>query len=241
MGKGEGGSGMAKAKKKPVNTRAPSRRAARTRTLNKKTAKRKAVKTQVTKTKSKKAATPKAATPKAAPVKAKPQAAAKKTPPAYGKGDYVVYPAHGVGKITAVENQKIAGHELKVFVIKFPKEKMTLRVPVAKAENSGLRKLSSREEIRGALKILRGKARIRRTMWSRRAQEYEMKINSGDPLSIAEVLRDLHRNVGQPDQSYSERQIYELAFERLCREVAAVEDLDETGATQKIEDSLKAA
>lgn len=236
MGKGEGGSGMAKAKKKPVNTRAPSRRAARTRTLNKKTAKRKAVKTQVTKTKSKKAATP-----KAAPVKAKPQAATKKTPPAYGKGDYVVYPAHGVGKITAIENQKIAGHELKVFVIKFPKEKMTLRVPVAKAENSGLRKLSSREEIRGALKILRGKARIRRTMWSRRAQEYEMKINSGDPLSIAEVLRDLHRNVGQPDQSYSERQIYELAFERLCREVAAVEDLDETGATQKIEDSLKAA
>ncbi|MEW5703846.1 MAG: CarD family transcriptional regulator [Pseudomonadota bacterium] len=190
----------------------------------------------MTKTKSKKAATP-----KAAPVKAKPQAATKKTPPAYGKGDYVVYPAHGVGKITAIENQKIAGHELKVFVIKFPKEKMTLRVPVAKAENSGLRKLSSREEIRGALKILRGKARIRRTMWSRRAQEYEMKINSGDPLSIAEVLRDLHRNVGQPDQSYSERQIYELAFERLCREVAAVEDLDETGATQKIEDSLKAA
>ncbi len=158
---------------------------------------------------------------------------------AYGKRDLGVYTAHGVGKITAVENQAIAEIELKVFVIKFPKEKMTLRVPVAKAEGSGLRKLSSREEIRGALRILRGKARIRRTMWSRRAQEYELKINSGDPTSIAEVLRDLHRNVGQPDQSYSERQIYELAFERLSREVAAVENLDEAGATRKIEDNLQ--
>lgn len=172
--------------------------------------------------------------PRKAPEKAK-----KKKP--YGKGDYAVYPAHGVGQITAVEKQKIADHELEVFVINFPKEKMTLRVPVAKAEGSGLRKLSSRDEMKGALKILRGKARIRRTMWSRRAQEYELKINSGDPISIAEVVRDLHRNVGQPDQSYSERQIYELAFERLCREVAAVENLDEDGASQKIEDHLQVA
>jgi len=119
-------------------------------------------------------------------------------------------------------------------------EKMTLRVPLEKAEASGLRKLSSREKMRGALKILRGRARIRRTMWSRRAQEYELKINSGDPILIAEVVRDLHRNAGQPDQSYSERQIYELAFERLCREVAAVENLDDEKAVQKIEGQLQA-
>jgi len=129
---------------------------------------------------------------------------------------------------------------LQVVVIHFPNEKMTLSVPIEKAEASGLRKLSSRDKMRGALKILRGKARIRRTMWSRRAQEYELKINSGNPISIAEVVRDLHRNAGQPDQSYSERQIYELAFERLCREVAAVENLNDEKAIQKIEGHLQA-
>jgi len=243
----------AKPAKKPAKAKTakakPAKKAAKAKTAKAKPAK-KAAKAKTAKAKpAKKAAKAKTAKAKPAPVKAAPVKAApakpapakakKKKQKIYSKGDYAVYPAHGVGKITAVEKQAIAGHELEVFVITFPKEKMTLRVPVEKAEGSGLRRLCSRDEMRGALKILRGRARIRRTMWSRRAQEYELKINSGDPISIAEVVRDLHRNVGQPDQSYSERQIYELAFERLCREVAAVENLDEEGAARKIEDNLQ--
>jgi CarD family transcriptional regulator len=104
-----------------------------------------------------------------------------------------------------------------------------------------LRKLSSKEEMKTALKTLKGRSRVRRTMWSRRAQEYEAKINSGDPVSIAEVVRDLHRSAGQPDQSYSERQIYQAALERLSRELAAVESIDEEAAAQKLEEMLKAA
>ena len=118
---------------------------------------------------------------------------------------------------------------------------MTLRVPINKAKDSGLRKLSSRDEMKGALKTLKGRSRVRRTMWSRRAQEYEAKINSGDPVSIAEVVRDLHRKEDQPDQSYSERQIYQAALDRLARELAAVEDIDEEAATEKLETLLKAA
>ncbi|MGH6661477.1 MAG: CarD family transcriptional regulator, partial [Rhodospirillales bacterium] len=118
-------------------------------------------------------------------------------------GDYVVYPTHGVGKVTSIEIQEIAGHKLKLFVISFDRDRMTLRVPVTKADTSGLRRLSSRKRMDVAMETLRGRARVKRTMWSRRAQEYEAKINSGDPVSIAEVVRDLHRNAGQPDQSYS--------------------------------------
>jgi CarD family transcriptional regulator len=159
----------------------------------------------------------------------------------YKTGDYVVYPTHGVGQIMGVETQEIAGQKLKLFVIEFPKEKMTLRVPVTKADTSGLRKLSSRKIMDSAIKTLKGRSRVKRTMWSRRAQEYEAKINSGDPISIAEVVRDLHRNAGQPDQSYSERQIYQAAFERLCREFAAVEALDDDSAVEKLEQVLEAA
>ena len=156
-------------------------------------------------------------------------------------GDFVVYPTHGVGRVEGVQVQTIAETELKVIVISFEKDRMTLRVPVRKAEQSGLRKLSSKDHMASALKTLKGRSRVRRVMWSRRAQEYEQKINSGDPVSIAEVLRDLHRNVGQPDQSYSERQIYQAALDRLARELAAIESIDEEAASQKLEDMLKAA
>ena len=156
-------------------------------------------------------------------------------------GDFVVYPAHGVGRITTVEKQEISGMALELFVVSFEKERMTLRVPVAKAKAVGMRKLSSREQLSAALATLKGRARVKRTMWSRRAQEYEAKINSGDPVSIAEVVRDLHRNVGQPEQSYSERQIYESALDRLAREVAAVEQIDEHAAIARLEELLTAA
>ena len=156
-------------------------------------------------------------------------------------GDHVVYPTHGVGKVLGIESQEISGHSLQVITVHFEKDRMTLRVPVSKARNSGLRRLSSRKVMDAALQTLKGRSRVKRTMWSRRAQEYEAKINSGDPVSIAEVVRDLHRNADQPDQSYSERQIYQAALDRLVRELAAVEDIDEQSATQRLEQLLKAA
>ena len=155
--------------------------------------------------------------------------------------DYVVYPTHGVGYIESVEKREIAGAAMELFVITFEKDKMTLRVPVAKAEHVGMRRLSTPKIMDSALATLKGRARVKRTMWSRRAQEYEAKINSGDPVSIAEVVRDLHRSANQPDQSYSERQIYEAALERLARELAAVERIDEEAATQRLEKVLQAA
>jgi len=153
-------------------------------------------------------------------------------------GESVVYPAHGVGRITSIEEQEIAGHKLELFVITFPKEKMTLRVPTAKVVSVGMRKLSEPETIARAMVILTGRARIKRTMWSRRAQEYEAKINSGDISAVAEVVRDLYRSELQPEQSYSERQLYEQALARLVDEVAAVEDITETEALKKIEGNL---
>ena len=160
---------------------------------------------------------------------------------AFSKGDYVVYPTHGVGQVTGIEKQEISGTKLEVIVVNFDKEKMTLRVPVNKSITSGMRGLSSRKTMENALTTLRGRARVKRTMWSRRAQEYEGKINSGDPISIAEVVRDLHRNAGQPDRSYSERQLYEAAFERLIREFAAVEKIEHSTATERLEEVLDAA
>ncbi|MDP6389113.1 MAG: CarD family transcriptional regulator [Alphaproteobacteria bacterium] len=159
----------------------------------------------------------------------------------FKSGNWVVYPTHGVGRVVGFEEQEIGGDQLKLIVISFERDRMTLRVPMGKAKDSGLRQLSSREEMKGALKTLKGRSRVRRTMWSRRAQEYEAKINSGDPVSIAEVVRDLHRNEDQPDQSYSERQIYQAALDRLARELAAVEDIDEDAATERLENMLKAA
>lgn len=158
----------------------------------------------------------------------------------FAAGDLVVYPSHGVGQITAIETQEIAGYTLSVFVVTFDKDRMTLRVPVAKVKASGLRKLSTQKEIEAALAKLRGRSRAKRTMWSRRAQEYQAKIASGDPASIAEVVRDLFRNSSQPEQSYSERQIYQAALDRLVREVAAVESIDELTAAQRVEELLSA-
>ncbi len=160
---------------------------------------------------------------------------------AYRKGDFVVYPTHGVGRVLGVENQEISGHKLQVIIINFDKDRMTLRVPVSKAKNAGLRRLSTRKIMDTALTTLKGRSRTKRAMWSRRAQEYEAKINSGDPVSIAEVVRDLHRNADQPDQSYSERQIYQAALDRLVRELAAVESIDEETATRRLTQVLKAA
>ncbi|WP_340107661.1 CarD family transcriptional regulator [Pikeienuella sp. HZG-20] len=162
-----------------------------------------------------------------------------KTKGDFRANDFVVYPAHGVGRIISIEEQQIGGVGLELFVISFEKEKMTLRVPTAKANSVGMRNLSSPELIGKALETLQGRARVKRAMWSRRAQEYEQKINSGDLISIAEVVRDLHRGEDQPEQSYSERQLYEAALERLTREVAAVERLDEVKAARRVDEALE--
>jgi CarD family transcriptional regulator len=157
----------------------------------------------------------------------------------FAEGDHVVYPTHGVGRVEKIAVEEIAGHRLELIHITFEENRMTLRVPVAKARSAGLRKLATRKLFDEALAVLKGRARIKRTMWSRRAQEYEAKINSGDPLAIAEVVRDLHRNSGQPDQSFSERQIYEAAMDRLAAELAALDQTDKTTASVKLTNYLK--
>ena len=154
--------------------------------------------------------------------------------------EFVVYPAHGVGQIVAVEKQEVAGYELEVFVVQFAKDKMKLSVPTNKAKDVGMRALSSPDVVSKAMTTLKGKARVKRAMWSRRAQEYEAKINSGDLIAIAEVVRDLHRNDEQREQSYSERQLYEAALDRLTRELAAVNDMDEAGALKAVDEILSA-
>jgi CarD family transcriptional regulator len=190
----------------------------------------------------------KAAPPKVAPVKtaavkpAAPKVEEVKKPATQRQGfktnEFVVYPAHGVGQILAIEEQEIAGAKLELFVINFIKDKMTLRVPTAKIVNVGMRKLSEPALVKKALETLKGRARVKRTMWSRRAQEYEAKINSGDIVAIAEVVRDLYRSESQPEQSYSERQLYEAALDRLSREIAAVQHVTETEAVKEIEAQL---
>ena len=159
---------------------------------------------------------------------------------AFKVGDYVVYPAHGVGKVAAVETQEVAGMTLEVDVVTFDHEKMTLRVPTKKAKTAGLRSLAADDVVTKALTTLKGRARVKRTMWSRRAQEYEAKINSGDLISIAEVVRDLHRADSQPEQSYSERQLYESALDRMAREVAAANKIDKDAAVELLGKSLSA-
>ena len=156
----------------------------------------------------------------------------------FATGDHVVYPAHGVGRIVAVEDQEIAGVALELFVIEFEKDKMTLRVPTHKAEAVGMRALADEKVVERVFQTLRGKARVKKAMWSRRAQEYEQKINSGDLIAIAEVVRDLHRSDSQREQSYSERQLYEAALERLTREIAAAVGLTDDGAQARIDEVL---
>jgi CarD family transcriptional regulator len=185
-------------------------------------------------------ATPKAIAEKTAA--ARMAMAAQKKPVSQRHGfktnEFIVYPAHGVGRIIGIEEQEIAGMSLELFVINFDKEKLTLRVPTGKLESVGMRKLADEAVVKKAMETLKGRARVKRTMWSRRAQEYVAKINSGDLVSIAEVVRDLYRSEAQPEQSYSERQLYEDALDRMAREIAAVEKLDERGAVQRITEVL---
>jgi CarD family transcriptional regulator, regulator of rRNA transcription len=189
-----------------------------------------------------KTAAHKPAAPKAAkPVAVAPRVEEKKVltqRQGFKTNEFVVYPAHGVGQILAIEDQEIAGAKLELFVINFMKDKMTLRVPTAKVANVGMRKLSEPALVKRALETLKGRARVKRTMWSRRAQEYEAKINSGDIVAIAEVVRDLYRSESQPEQSYSERQLYEAALDRLSREIAVVQHSTETEAVKEIESQL---
>ncbi len=156
----------------------------------------------------------------------------------FTKGDDVVYPAHGVGKIDGVETQKIGGMEIELYSIAFAKERMRVKVPTFKVKEAGLRKISSTGQMDSAIETLKGKSKVRRIMWSRRAAEYETKINSGDPVAIAEVLRDLKRSNDESEQSYSERQIYESALGRLAREVAAMEKITEDTAIERLEDIM---
>ncbi|MEC7961237.1 MAG: CarD family transcriptional regulator, partial [Pseudomonadota bacterium] len=195
-----------------------------------------------------KKSTPKKATPKKVVSK---KAASNKTAPkkvvekkAISKKEqflpeqYVIYPSHGIGQILEIEKKEIAGQMLKMYVIEFEKEKMILRVPIEKTKEIGVRKVSTKNQLKEIFEILTGKAKIRRTMWSRRAQEYEAKINSGDIKLLTEVVRDLFRSDSQPEQSYSERQLYEAARERLSREVAVIEKTDEQKAVEKMETIL---
>ena len=200
----------------------------------------------------KKAPAAKPASPAPAPKAAAPQPAAAKpavqaspvvgTPPAkklvFKVNELVVYPAHGVGKISQIEEQEIAGAKLELYIVDFEKEKLRLKVPTSRAEQKGMRRLSDKSQIEAALKILKGRARIKRTMWSRRAQEYDAKINSGDIMAVAEVVRDLYRSERQPEQSYSERQLFEQALDRMAREIAAVKKIDDDQAVKELEDFL---
>ncbi len=180
----------------------------------------------------------------AAPVIAKPAAAAAKvaTPvakkPSFKIGELVVYPAHGVGRISNIEEQEIAGIKLELYIVDFEKEKLRLKVPTNRAEQKGMRHLADRSMIEQAMKVIRGRARIKRTMWSRRAQEYDAKINSGDMIAVSEVIRDLYRSDRQPEQSYSERQLFEQALARFARELAAVRKVDEDQCIKELEDFL---
>lgn len=168
---------------------------------------------------------------------------AKKTAQRQGfkTGEHIIYPSHGVGLITAIEEQTVAGYSLELLVIEFEQDKMTLRVPVAKIASVGMRKLSDAAVVKKSLETIAGKPRVKRTMWSRRAQEYEAKINSGDLVSTAEVVRDLYRSDAQPEQSYSERQLYEAALDRMAREIAAVQKQTDTEAVRQIESVLSSA
>ena len=244
----------ATAKKKPATTKPVAKKPAAKKPAAKKpaakasasAAKKAAPKSAVAKPATKKPAAKKPAAKAAVPAKAaakpapKPaaKASAKKEKLEFSEKDFVVYPTHGVGQVTGIENFEIAGEKLKLFVISFERERMTLKVPITKVKESGLRKLASRKVIENALKALKGRVRVKRTMWSRRAQEYEAKINSGDPVQIAEVVRDLHRNEDQPDQSYSERQMYQAALDRFSRELAAVESTSPEEAVEKLENIL---
>ena len=223
------------AAKKLAATKAQAKKPA-AKTATKKTA----TKAAVTKTTNKKA--PSKTSPKpAAKARSKPKQVDRKAAKGFRVNEFIVYPSHGVGQISEISNQQFGDIELELFVINFDKEKMTLLLPLDKALENGMRKLADKTMMTGAMKTLRGRARIKRTMWSRRAQEYEAKINSGDLVATAEVVRDLYRNENQPEQSYSERQLYESALDRMAREVAAINKTELDVATANLEDVLSKA
>ena len=228
----------AKTAAKATGSKTTASKVAAPKTAAPKTAPKTAVKTAVKPVATK----PAASKPAARPVAVMPRVEEPKKVLTQRQGfktnEFVVYPAHGVGQILAIEDQEIAGAKLELFVINFMKDKMTLRVPTAKVANVGMRKLSDPVLVKRALETLKGRARVKRTMWSRRAQEYEAKINSGDIVAIAEVVRDLYRSESQPEQSYSERQLYEAALDRLSREIAVVHHVTETEAVKEIESQL---
>ena len=216
------------AARKPAAKKAPIKAAAKKTPAKKSVAKKAPAKTA--------AKAPAKSAAKKAPAKKKPaKEVVRRSALGFRVNEHIVYPAHGVGLIVEISAQEIAGMSLDLFVINFEKEKMVLRVPIDKAEQTGMRKLADPKIMDGAIKTLKGRARVKRTMWSRRAQEYEAKINSGDLIAIAEVVRDLFRNENQPEQSYSERQLYEAALERMAREVATVEKTTEDAAIVKLE------
>ena len=214
--------------KKAVSKKAPAKKAPAKKAPAKKTVAKKA---PAKKAPAKKAPAKKTVTKKSSSKKSP----TKKIKLQYSVGDFIVYPSHGVGEITDIQTFEIAEEKLEMYNVIFDKEKMTLKIPTIKAKEIGIRKVSSRNEMKKTLEILKGKAKIRRTMWSRRAQEYEAKINSGILTELTEVVRDLFRNSSQPEQSYSERQLYESARDRLAREVAVVEKTDDDKAVDKIE------
>jgi CarD family transcriptional regulator len=225
------------AARKPAAKKAPAKTAAKTatKTAKKANAKAAAKKAPAKKTEAKKAPAKKVPAKKAPAKKTPAKEVVRRSALGFRVNEHIVYPAHGVGLIVEISAQEIAGMSLDLFVINFEKEKMVLRVPIDKAEQTGMRKLADSKVMDGAIKTLKGRARVKRTMWSRRAQEYEAKINSGDLIAIAEVVRDLFRNENQPEQSYSERQLYEAALERMAREVATVEKTTEDAAIFKLE------
>ena len=213
--------------KKPVAKKAPAKKPVAKKVPAKKPAAKKSF--------AKKAPAKKPAAKKAPTKKAAAKDVVRRSALGFRVNEHIVYPAHGVGLIVEISAQEIAGMNLELFVINFEREKMVLRVPIDKAEQTGMRKLADNKVMDGAIRTLKGRARVKRTMWSRRAQEYEAKINSGDLIAIAEVVRDLFRNENQPEQSYSERQLYEAALERMAREVATVEKTTEDAAIVKLE------
>ena len=224
-------------KKKPAPQKTAAGKAAAKKAPAKKPVAKKAAakKASAKKPVAKKTAAKKAPAKKASAKKAAAKDVVRRSALGFRVNEHIVYPAHGVGLIVEISAQEIAGMSLELFVINFEKEKMVLRVPIEKAEQTGMRKLADNKVMDGAIRTLKGRARIKRTMWSRRAQEYEAKINSGDLIAIAEVVRDLFRNENQPEQSYSERQLYEAALERMAREVATVEKTTEDAAIVKLE------
>ncbi len=223
-----------KVAKKTTTTKKTVKKIAKKATTAKKTVKKVAKKATTTKTTVKKAPIAK----KKDNVTVLPVAEKKPVKLDFSAGDFVVYPAHGVGQVESVETQQIAGMDITLYNVSFEKDRMRVKIPITKAKSSGLRKLSSKDRLKDALSTLQGRSQVRRIMWSRRAQEYETKINSGDPVSIAEVLRDLKKEEEHAEQSYSERQIYQAALARLAREVAAIEEIDETSAVEKLESVL---